>query len=49
MYLYGKRADDIVKSMMQHAGGEGERYEVAINPLVDEMINFTYSSLQYKK
>ena len=46
---HGKRADEIVKSMMQHASGEGERYEVAINPLVDEMINITYSSLQSQK
>ena len=46
---HGKRADDIVKSMMQHAGGEGERYEVAINPLVDEFVNMTYSSLQSQR
>ena len=46
---HGKRADEIVKSMMQHAGGSGERYEVAINPLVDEMISITYSSLQSQR
>ncbi len=46
---HGKRADAIVNSMMKHAGEGGERYKVAINPLVDEMINITYSSLQYQK
>ena len=43
---HGKRADRIVQSMMEHAGGKGERYEVAINPLVEEFTNLTYSSLQ---
>ena len=45
---HGSRADQIVRSMMQHAGGEGRRYEVAINPLMDEVINITYSSMQSK-
>ena len=43
---HGKRADRIVQSMMEHAGGKGERYEVAINPLVEEFATLTYSSLQ---
>ena len=44
---HGKRADQIVQSMMQHAAtGEGDHYEVALNPLVDNLINITYSSLK---
>ncbi len=46
---HGSRADQIVQSMMQHAGGEGRRYEIAINPLTDEVISITYSSMQSKK
>ena len=47
---HGKRADEIVKSMMQHAASsEGERYDVAINPLVDEMIKITYGGMQSLK
>ena len=43
---HGKRADRIVESMMQHAGGKSDRYEVALNPLVDEFVTVTYSSLK---
>ncbi len=40
---HGKRADGIVKSMMQHArGGTGEREPLAINALVEEYVNLAY-------
>jgi signal transduction histidine kinase len=39
----GKRADRIVRSMMDHARGEkGERRMTAINRLIDENINLAY-------
>ncbi len=47
---HGKRADQIVQSMMQHAStGRGERFEVALNPLVEEYIALTYSSQQARR
>ncbi len=40
---HGKRADNIVKSMLAHSrGGGGERQTVDINALVDEALNLAY-------
>ncbi len=40
---HGKRADGIVKSMMEHAsGGQGERFPVDVNAVVDEYVNLAY-------
>jgi signal transduction histidine kinase len=40
---HGKRADGIVKSMLEHSrGGTGERREVDLNGLVDEALNLAY-------
>jgi GAF domain-containing protein len=40
---HGKRADNIVKSMLEHSRGVGgERREVDLNGLVDEALNLAY-------
>ena len=40
---HGRRADGIVKSMLEHSRGEsGERREVDLNALVDEALNLAY-------
>jgi two-component system NtrC family sensor kinase len=40
---HGKRADGIVKSMLEHSRGEsGERREVDLNNLVEEALNLAY-------
>jgi signal transduction histidine kinase len=40
---HGKRADGIVKAMLEHSRGEsGERREVDINALADEALNLAY-------
>jgi signal transduction histidine kinase len=40
---HGKRADNIVKSMLEHSrGGSGERREVDLNRLVEEALNLAY-------
>src|SRR5439155_20786108 len=40
---HGKRADNIVKSMLEHSrGATGERREVDLNGLVDEALNLAY-------
>jgi signal transduction histidine kinase len=40
---HGRRADGIVKSMLEHSrGGTGERREVDLNALVDEALNLAY-------
>ena len=40
---HGKRADNIVKSMLEHSRGvTGERREVNLNALVDEALNLAY-------
>jgi signal transduction histidine kinase len=40
---HGRRADGIVKSMLEHSRGEsGERREVDLNNLVDEALNLAY-------
>src|SRR5439155_4103684 len=39
----GRRADNIVKSMLEHSrGGTGERREVDLNGLVEEALNLAY-------
>lgn len=44
---HGKRADDIVKSMMQHASsGTGQRELTEVNSLVSEHIDLAYHSKQ---
>jgi len=40
---HGKRADNIVKSMLEHSrGGTGERRSVDLNSLIDEALNLAY-------
>jgi PAS domain S-box-containing protein len=40
---HGKRADNIVKSMLAHSrGGSGERQSVDLNALLDEALNLAY-------
>jgi signal transduction histidine kinase len=40
---HGKRADDIVRSMMQHASGKsGEKHPVSINEMVEEYVHLAY-------
>jgi GAF domain-containing protein len=40
---HGKRADDIVKAMLEHSrGSSGERRKVDINTLTDEALNLAY-------
>jgi two-component system, NtrC family, sensor kinase len=40
---HGRRADSIVKSMLEHSrGGTGERREVDLNGLVEEALNLAY-------
>jgi signal transduction histidine kinase len=40
---HGKRADNIVKSMLEHSrGATGERREVDLNGLIDEALNLAY-------
>ena len=40
---HGRRADGIVKSMLEHSRGvSGERREVDLNTLVDEALNLAY-------
>jgi two-component system, NtrC family, sensor kinase len=40
---HGRRADGIVKSMLEHSrGASGERREVDLNALVDEALNLAY-------
>ncbi|RIK58074.1 hypothetical protein DCC62_29610, partial [candidate division KSB1 bacterium] len=44
---HGKRADGIVKSMMQHArGSSGQREPADINQLLDEAVNLVYHGMR---
>lgn len=44
---HGKRADSIVKSMMEHSRGSmGERERVDINRVLEEAVNLTYHGLR---
>ena len=47
---HGKRADGIVKSMLEHArGASGERRTVDINVLADEALNLAYHGARYQR
>ncbi len=47
---HGKRADAIVKSMLQHSGrGSGKKEPTDINALVDEYLRLTYHGLRAKE
>ena len=44
---HGRRADDIVRGMMEHTHqGTGERFPVAINAFVDEYVNMAWHSIR---
>ncbi len=44
---HGKRADNIVKSMMQHArGSSGQREPAEINALLDDAVNLVYHGMR---
>ena len=44
---HGRRADGIVRAMMQHArGGERVRRETAVNALVEEYVNLAYHGMR---
>lgn len=44
---HGKRADGIVRGMLQHSRGESaQREEIDINALVDEYVNLSYHGLR---
>ncbi len=46
---HGKRADGIVRAMMQHArGGKSERQPTDVNNLVEEYVNLTYHGMRAK-
>jgi signal transduction histidine kinase len=46
---HGQRADNIVKSMMQHArGGKSERQPTDVNKLVEEYVNLSYHGMRAK-
>jgi signal transduction histidine kinase len=46
---HGKRADGVVRAMMQHArGGKGERQPTDVNALVEEYVNLTYHGMRAK-
>jgi signal transduction histidine kinase len=47
IHKHGKRADSIIRNMMQHAsGGQTERYPVEINGFVDEYLNLSYHGMR---
>jgi signal transduction histidine kinase len=47
VHKHGKRADGIVKNMMDHAtGGSGERYRVEVNPFVEEYMQLAYHGVR---
>jgi signal transduction histidine kinase/ligand-binding sensor domain-containing protein len=49
IHEHGKRADSIVRAMMQHArGGKGERQPTDVNKLVEEYVNLTYHGMRAK-
>jgi signal transduction histidine kinase len=44
---HGKRADSIVRNMMQHAsGGTSERFRVEVNAFVDEYVGLAYHGMR---
>ena len=47
---HGKRADSIVKNMLQHSrAGTGERRSAAVNALVEESLNLAYHGARAEK
>ncbi len=47
IYEHGRRADNIVKGMLQHSRGKsGERQETDINELIGEYVNLAYHGLR---
>lgn len=43
--LHGKRADAIVKGMLEHSKrGSGQKQEIDTNTLADEFLHLTYQS-----
>ena len=47
---HGKRADSIVKSMLQHSrGGSGNRAKININRLADECIRLSYHGMRARE
>lgn len=47
IHEHGKRADSIVKGMLQHSRGKaGERQEVELNELIGEYLNLAYHGLR---
>lgn len=47
---HGKRADSIVKSMLQHSrGGSGVREKISINRLADECIRLSYHGMRARE
>ena len=45
---HGKRADSIVKNMMEHSTSGGEKQKVDINALTDEYFKLAYHAIQAK-
>ena len=45
---HGKRADAIVKGMLQHSRTAGQKESTDINALVDEYLRFAYHGLRAK-
>jgi len=47
---HGKRADNIVKSMLEHSrGASGERREVDLNGVIEEALNLAYHGARAEK
>lgn len=47
---HGKRADSIVKSMLQHSrGGSGQMEPTALNPLIKEYVNLAFHGMRAGK
>lgn len=50
VYEHGKRADDIVKSMLQHSrGGSGKKSPMDVNAVVKEFVNLAYHGMRAGK
>jgi signal transduction histidine kinase len=47
IHKHGKRADSIIRNMMQHAsGGKSERFPVEVNPFIDEYVSLSYHGMR---
>lgn len=50
IYEHGSRADDIVKSMLQHSrGGDGKMEPTLLNPLIKEYVNLAFHGMRASK